>query len=91
MELKFYNRVKSKPSYFFNILFLLFFSHTPTLEAQTLNRNKGTVGYACYFGGQPSTSVRKMSKLIEKSEYRTIVELLGKGNTAEKYLAALVC
>ena len=49
------------------------------------------VGFGCYEDGSQSKPVQKVSRLIEKEKYKSIVKLLDSENNAEKYLAVLVC
>ncbi|MFL1013702.1 hypothetical protein [Flavisericum labens] len=49
------------------------------------------VGFGCYEDGSQSKPVQKVSRLIEKEKYNSIVKLLDSKNNAEKYLAVVVC
>lgn len=52
---------------------------------------KEMVGFACYEGGTQSKSVQKVSLLIDKKKYNSIIKLLDSENNAEKFLAVIVC
>ncbi|MFY0715401.1 hypothetical protein J1D01_17235 [Seonamhaeicola sp. NFXS20] len=49
------------------------------------------VGFGCYEDGSQSKAVQKVSKLIDKEKYNSIIKLLDSENNAEKYLAVVVC
>ncbi|NOY47221.1 MAG: hypothetical protein GXO84_03255 [Chlorobi bacterium] len=49
------------------------------------------VGFGCGFAGEQSKPVQKVSKLIDKEKYDTIVQLLDSDNNAERFLAVVVC
>ncbi|UNZ00362.1 hypothetical protein MQE36_08480 [Zhouia spongiae] len=49
------------------------------------------VGFGCYEDGSQSKPVQKVSKLIDKEKYNSIIKLLDSENNAEKYLAVVVC
>jgi hypothetical protein len=48
------------------------------------------VGFGCYYAGQPTKPVIKVTKMLEKEEYDKIASLIRTGNVAEKYLAIIV-
>ena len=50
-----------------------------------------TIGFDCGEAGSQSKVVQKVSKLIQKEKFNSIVLLLDSKNNAEKYLAVLVC
>lgn len=52
---------------------------------------KEMVGFGCYEDGSKSKPVQKVSRLIDKEEYDTIILLLDSKNNAEKFLAVVVC
>ncbi|RCW88566.1 hypothetical protein [Winogradskyella arenosi] len=49
------------------------------------------VGFGCYEDGSQSKSVKKISRLIDKEKFNSIIKLLDSENNAEKYLAVIVC
>jgi hypothetical protein len=49
------------------------------------------VGFGCYEDGSQSKPVQKVSRLIDKEKYNSIIKLLDSENNAEKYLAVIVC
>ena len=49
------------------------------------------VGFGCYEEGRQSRPVEKISILIEKGKYNSIIKLLDSENNAKKYLAVIVC
>ncbi|MBG6133693.1 hypothetical protein IWQ47_005165 [Aquimarina sp. EL_43] len=62
-----------------------------TGNAQSHINYEEMVGFGCAFGGEPSKSVKKVSKLIDKEKYDKIVKLLDSDNNAERFLAVVVC
>ena len=48
------------------------------------------LGFACFYGGTQSKSVKKVSILIDEKKYDSIIELLDSKNKAEQYLAVIV-
>lgn len=55
-----------------------------------INQNE-IVGFACYASGSPTETVQKLSQLIDKRKYKSIVKLLDSENNAERFLAVVVC
>lgn len=49
------------------------------------------VGFGCYEEGSQSKPVQKVSRLIDKEKFNSIIKLLDSENNAEKYLAVIVC
>lgn len=49
------------------------------------------VGFGCGFAGEQSKPVQKVSKLIDKEKYYSIIQLLDSDNNAERFLAVVVC
>ena len=49
------------------------------------------VGFGCYEDGSQSKPVQKVSRLIDKEKFNSIIKLLDSENNAEKYLAVIVC
>ncbi len=47
------------------------------------------VGFGCYYAGQPTKPVIKVTKMLERKEYNQIASLIRTGNMAEKYLAII--
>lgn len=47
------------------------------------------VGFACYFAGQPSKTVKKITTKLNKKKYSSIAKLLTSNNNAERYLAVI--
>ncbi|WP_394908070.1 hypothetical protein [uncultured Mesonia sp.] len=47
------------------------------------------VGFACYFAGQPSKTVKKVTTKLNNKKYNSIAKLLTSDNTAERYLAVI--
>lgn len=48
------------------------------------------VGFGCYEDGSQSKSVEKVSRLIDKSKFNSIIKLLDSDNNAERFLAVTV-
>src|SRR5690348_4181061 len=53
------------------------------------DKDKEVVGFACYFAGQPTETVVRLTNLINARNYKAISELLTTGNSGEKYLAVV--
>jgi hypothetical protein len=49
------------------------------------------VGFACYYSGRKSKPVKEISEILVKKEYSRVKEKLYSINTAEKYLATVIC
>ena len=47
------------------------------------------VGFGCYYAGQPTKPVIKVTKMLEDKQYKEVARLLNSGNQAEKYLAII--
>jgi hypothetical protein len=47
------------------------------------------VGFACYFAGQPSKTVEKVTKKLNTEKYNSIAKLLTSDNNAERYMAVI--
>ncbi|QXP62725.1 hypothetical protein [Polaribacter sp. HaHaR_3_91] len=47
------------------------------------------VGFACYFAGQPSKTVEKVTKKLNTKKYNSIAKLLTSDNNAERYMAVI--
>jgi cephalosporin hydroxylase len=72
------------------IIILFLFCSSNFLFAQNDIDYKSLVGFACFSDGQASESVKKVNKLLLKSQYSKILNLLDSENNAEKYLAVIV-
>jgi len=72
------------------LIFLFVISVISIGKAQGVNDNE-MIGFNCYFSGDPSKTVQKVSQLIDKEKYKTIVKLLDSDNNAERFLAVVVC
>lgn len=54
--------------------------------------NKNTlIGFACYYGGSKSNSIKKVSEILKNKNYETLKAKLYDINPAEKYLATVAC
>ena len=73
------------------IIILLSFLSITTAKAQSGLNSDEMVGFACAYAGSPSKTVDKVSKLIDKEEYQTIIKLLDSKNNAERFLAVIIC
>ena len=47
------------------------------------------VGFACYFAGQPSKTVEKVTKKLNTKKYNSIAKFLTSDNNAERYMAVI--
>lgn len=59
-----------------------------TVAQDNVNK-KEMVGFACYFGGQPTETVVKVTKLLKAKKYKKISSMLSSKNIGEKYLAII--
>jgi DNA gyrase/topoisomerase IV subunit A len=53
-----------------------------------LDKNE-MVGFACYFAGQPSKTVEKITKKLNNKKYNSIAKLLTSENNGERYMAVI--
>lgn len=54
--------------------------------------NKNTlIGFACYYAGSKSNSVKNISEILKNENYETLKAKLYDINPAEKYLATVAC
>jgi hypothetical protein len=67
----------------------LTFLLTTLLNAQEKIDAKKMVGFACYYGGQPTEPVMKVTELLEKKHYKDVASFLNSGNPAKVYLAVI--
>jgi len=75
-----------------NILTFLFAISLISIgKAQSGVNHNEMIGFSCYFSGDPSKTVQKISQLIDKEKYKSIVKLLDSDNNAERFLAVVVC
>jgi hypothetical protein len=52
---------------------------------------KTLIGFACYYGGTKSESVKNVSEILKTKNYTTLKAKLYGINPAEKYLATVAC
>lgn len=76
-----------KRSLYISILFLFI---SLSGKAQTRVDLNNMVGFGCYDSGQPSKAVEKISRLLSKSNYQAIINLLNSNKGAEQFLAVVV-
>lgn len=50
---------------------------------------KRMVGFGCYYSGQPTKTVKEVTQLLLKKNYKSISELLKTGHSGEKFLATV--
>ncbi|MBL4643495.1 MAG: hypothetical protein JKY44_07890 [Flavobacteriaceae bacterium] len=59
------------------------------MNAQNNVDKNEMVGFACYFAGQPSKAVQKVTTKLNNKKYDAIAKLLTSDNKAERYLAVI--
>ncbi|WP_439185936.1 hypothetical protein, partial [Carboxylicivirga taeanensis] len=47
------------------------------------------VGFGCYYGGQPSKTVKKVTQKLKNRNYKAIKKMLTSDNNAERYMAVI--
>jgi hypothetical protein len=67
---------------------LLVFTTNFVLAQESVNEKK-MVGFGCYFSGQPTKAVVKVTELLKAKKYKGVSHLLKTGNRAEKFLAVV--
>ena len=72
------------------ITLILYTSTSYHCQSQSTINYNNLVGFSCDFEGEASKSVQKVSKLINKKDYKTIIELLDSKINAEKFLAVVI-
>lgn len=75
----------------FKVGVLLVLVNLGFINAQTTDYFSGTIGFSCSFVGKPTYVVEKMHKYIKASQYDKIEQLLDSPNTAERFMAVVVC
>jgi hypothetical protein len=83
------NNLKKMKRIIITLIFLIGISVNGNSQSK-INFNE-MVGFGCGFAGIKSKPVQKVSKLIDKEKYDSIVQLLYSENNAEKFLAVIVC
>ena len=61
------------------------------LPPQKVINEKTLIGFACYYAGSKSNSVKNVSEILKTKNYATLKAKLYDVNPAEKYLATIAC
>ncbi|MBS2211868.1 hypothetical protein KEM09_10655 [Carboxylicivirga mesophila] len=68
---------------------ILLFAQIGFVSGQDNVDTEEMVGFACYFGGQPSKTVKKVTKKLKNRRYKAIKSMLTSDNNAERYMAVI--
>ena len=68
---------------------LLLFGQVGFINGQDNVDHDEMVGFACYYGGQPSKTVKKVTKKLKNKNYKAIKKMLTSANNAERYMAVI--
>ena len=60
------------------------------VNSQVRKTHVGNIGFACDDTGEASWAVKRVYKLIKKSDFESIVTLINSRNTANQFLGVLV-
>ncbi|WP_418226172.1 hypothetical protein [Christiangramia sp. ASW11-125] len=73
-----------------NLIFtIILIGFTTILSAQENIDKEEMVGFACYYEGSASKTVKKVTRKLKNRNYSSISKLLNSENNAEKYMAAI--
>ncbi|CAL2074968.1 hypothetical protein [Tenacibaculum sp. 190524A02b] len=72
-----------------NILLALLFFLSFNIQSQEKYNEQNSVGFACYFLGQPTIPVKKIDRILKKKKYHKITNMLHSKINAEQYLAVI--
>lgn len=73
-----------------NLIFtLILIGFTTILGAQENIDKEEMVGFACYYEGSTSKTVKKFTRKLKNRNYSSISKLLSSENNAEKYMAVI--
>nr|WP_319401733.1 hypothetical protein [uncultured Carboxylicivirga sp.] len=70
-------------------ILLLAIGHVGILSAQDNVDTKEMVGFACYFGGEQSITVKKVTRKLQQGKYKSIKKMLFSENNAVRYMAVI--
>ena len=62
----------------------------PPLRQKVIDK-RTLIGFACYYAGSKSNSVKNISEILKNKNYKTLKAKLYDINPAEKYLATVAC
>lgn len=62
----------------------------PPLRQKVIDK-RTLIGFACYYAGSQSNSVKKISEILKNKNYANLKTKLFDVNPAEKYLATIAC
>ena len=48
------------------------------------------IGFACYFNGEPSKTVKRITRKLKMKNYKYVARMLNSNNNAERYMAVIV-
>jgi hypothetical protein len=71
------------------LIFILLTLTTSLASGQDNVDKKKMVGFGCYYAGQPTKTVEKVTELILNKKYKAISDLLKSGHGGEKFLATV--
>ena len=71
------------------LIFILLILTTSCVFGQDNVDKKKMVGFGCYYAGQPTKTVEKVTELLLKKKYKSISDLLKTGHGGEKFLATV--
>jgi len=71
------------------LTFLFLFVILTFANAQENIDKNEMVGFACYFEGSQSKTVKKVTEKLENKKYKSISKLLTSKNNAERYMAVI--
>jgi len=68
---------------------ILLCSLTILVNAQDNVEEKKMVGFGCYYAGQPTKLVIKVTEMLKDKKFKEVAELLSSETPAEKYLSVI--
>ena len=72
----------------FTIFLLLLGIISNSFSQDTVDKTE-MVGFACYYAGQPSKTVKKVTNKLNSKNYTSLRKMLYSSNNAEKYLTVI--
>ena len=71
------------------LTFLFLIGFLSLTNAQSTVDKDEMVGFACYFAGKQSKTVKKVTRKLENKNYKWIAEKLNSDNNAERYMSVI--
>ncbi|MBL3654513.1 hypothetical protein [Fulvivirga sediminis] len=59
------------------------------ISAQSQVDEKEMVGFACYFAGKQTNTLEEVGRILEKNNYKALLNMLTSKNNAKKYMAVI--